>query len=124
VNRDIDTAAARARPGLPGRPAAARQGRTRRVLAAGLATAFVMLLPAAVTGRVAARHRAQHQRVRRRGNPVATNPVVRAAEREAVTSQSDAALNSAAKALPSAPATLAGPLTGGLAGVTGNNVTE
>jgi hypothetical protein len=78
MDRDIDTAVARARPRLLGRPAAARQGRTRRVLAAGLATAFVMLLPAGVTsvwlrgtvlstsGYVAA------------VTPVATNPVVRA----------------------------------------------
>jgi hypothetical protein len=124
MNRDIDTAVARARPRLPGRLAAARQGRTRRVLAAGLATAFVMLLPAAVTsawlrgtvlstsGYVAA------------VTPVAANPVVRATVREAVTSQSDAALNSAAKALPSVPAALAGPLTGGLAVLTGNNVSR
>jgi hypothetical protein len=56
--------------------------------------------------------------------PVATNPVVRATVREAVTSQSGAALNSAAKALPSAPAALAGPLTGGLAVLTGNSVSQ
>ena len=105
-------------------PGPARGVRTRRVLAAGLATAFVMLLPAAVTsawlrgtvlstsGYVAA------------VTPVATNPAVRATVREAVTSQSDAALNSAAKALPSAPAALAGPLTGGLAALTGNSVSQ
>ena len=105
-------------------PGPARGVRARRVLAAGLATAFVMLLPAAVTsawlrgtvlstsGYVAA------------VTPVATNPVVRATLREAVTSQSGAALNSAAKALPSAPAALAGPLTGGLAALTGNSVSQ
>jgi hypothetical protein len=124
MDRDIDTAAARARPRLPGRRAGGRQGRTRRALAAGLATAFVMLLPAAVTsawlrgtvlstsGYVAA------------VTPVATSPVVRATVREAVTSQSDAALNSAAKALPSVPAALAGPLTGGLAALSGNSVSQ
>jgi hypothetical protein len=124
MNRDSDTAVARARPGPPGHPAAARQGRARRALAAGLATAFVMLLPAAVTsawlrgtvlstsGYVAA------------VTPVATSPVVRATVREAVTSQSDAALSSGAKALPSVPAALAGPLTGGLAVLTGNSVSQ
>ena len=124
MNRDIDTAAARARPGLPGRRAAARQGRTRRVLAAGLATAFVMLLPAAVTGAWLRGTVLSTSGYVAAVTPVATNPVVRAAVREAVTSQSDAALNSAARALPSAPAALAGPLTGGLAAVTGNSVSQ
>jgi hypothetical protein len=41
MNRDIDPAVARPRRQPPGRAAAARQGRTRRVLAAGLATALV-----------------------------------------------------------------------------------
>jgi hypothetical protein len=124
MNRDIDTAAARARPGLPARRAAARQGRTRRALAAGLATAFVMLLPAAVTGAWLRGTVLSTSGYVAAVTPVATNPVVRATVREAVTSQSDAALNSAAKALPSVPAALAGPLTGGLAAVTGNNVSQ
>ena len=124
MNRDIDTAAARARPGLPGRPAGVRQGRTRRVLAAGLATAFVMLLPAAVTGAWLRGTVLSTSGYVAAVTPVATNPVVRATVREAVASQSDAALNSAAKALPSVPAALAGPLTGGLAAVTGNNVSQ
>jgi hypothetical protein len=110
MNRGIDTAVARTRPSLPGRPAAARQGRTRRALAAGLATAFVMLLPAAVTGAWLRGTVLSTRGYVAAVTPVAANPVVRATVREAVTSQSDAALNSAAKALPSVPAALAGPL--------------
>jgi hypothetical protein len=124
MNRDIDRAVAGARPRLAGRPAAARQGRTRRVLAAGLATAFVMLLPAAVTGAWLRGTVLSTSGYVAAVTPVATNPVVRAAVREAVTNQSYAALNSAAKALPSVPAPLAGPLTGGLAAVTGNSVSQ
>jgi len=94
------------------------------VLAAGLATAFVTLLPAAVTGAWLRGTVLSTSGYVAAVTPVATNPVVRAAVREAVTSQSDAALNGAAKALPSVPAALAGPLTGGLAALSGNSVSQ
>jgi hypothetical protein len=83
-----------------------------------------MLLPAAVTGAWLRGTVLSTSGYVAAVTPVATNPVVRAVVRQAVTSQSDAALNSAAKALPSAPAALAGPLTGGLAVLTGNSVSQ
>lgn len=85
-----------------------------------MAAAFVMLLPAAVTGAWLRGTVASTSGYVAAVTHVAANPVVRVA----VTSQSDAALNSAAEALPSVPAALAGPLTGGLAVLTGNNVSR
>jgi len=123
MNHDVDTAVAGAgaEPGLPGRPAAARLGRTRRALAAGLATAFVMLLPAAVTGAWLRGTVLSTSGYVAAITPVAANPVVRATVSEAITSQSHAALNNAAKALPSA---LTAPLSSGLAVLAGNSVSQ
>lgn len=92
----------------------------RRAIAAVLATAFVILLPATITsvwirgtllstsGYVAA------------VTPVAANPAVRAEIREVVTSQVDAALSRAGGPLPPAARVLAGTL----ANVAGNGINE
>jgi len=105
----------------PGR-APVRWNRARRAAAAALAAAFAVLLPASITsawirgtilstsGYVAA------------VSPVAASPAVRAAVKDAVTSQVDAALSHAEASLPPSTRVLAGLLGTGLAGFAGNGV--
>jgi hypothetical protein len=101
-----------------------RWNRARRVVAAALAAAFTVLLPAAITsawirgtilstsGYVAA------------VTPAAASPAVRAAVQDAVTSQVDAALSHAGTSLPPSPRVLAGPLGTVLAGLARNGVSQ
>src|SRR5512142_339688 len=107
----------------PGR-APIRWNRARRAVAAALAAAFVVLLPASITstwirgtilstsGYVAA------------VTPVAASPAVRAAVRDAVTSQVDAALSHAEASLPPSTRVLAALLGARLAGLTRNGVSQ
>jgi hypothetical protein len=101
-----------------------RWNRARRAVAAALAGAFAVLLPAAVTsawirgtilstsGYVAA------------VTPVAASPAVRAAVQDAVTSQVDAALRHAEASLPPSARVVAGLLGTRLAGFAGNRVSQ
>ena len=102
-------------------PGPARRVRARRALAAVLAAAFVLLLPAAVTGAWLRGTVLSTSGYVAAITPVAANPVVRATVSEAITSQSHAALNNAAKAVPSA---LTAPLSSGLAVLAGNSVSQ
>jgi len=105
-------------------PGPARRVRARRALAAVLATAFVLLLPAAVTGAWLRGTVLSTSGYVAAITPVAANPVVRATVSEAITSQSHAALNNAAKAVPSAPSALTAPLSSGLAVLAGNSASQ
>jgi hypothetical protein len=101
-----------------------RWNRARRVVAAALAAAFTILLPAAITsawirgtilstsGYVAA------------VTPAAASPAVRAAVQDAAISQVDAALIHAGTSLPPSARVLAGPLGAGLAGLARNGVSQ
>ncbi len=106
----------------PGTARPPRWNRARRLVAAALAAAFVVLLPASITsawirgtilstsGYVAA------------VTPVAASPVVRAAVQDAVTSQVHAALSHAEAALPPSTRALAGLLGTRLTGFARNGV--
>jgi hypothetical protein len=101
-----------------------RWNRSRRAVAAALAAAFAVLLPASVTsawirgtilstsGYVAA------------VTPVAASPAVRAAVQDAVTSQVDAALRRAEASLPPSTRALAGRLGTRLAGFARSRVSQ
>jgi hypothetical protein len=105
-------------------PAAVRWNRTRRAVAAALAAAFAVLLPAAITsvwirgtilstsGYVAA------------VTPVAASPAVRAVIQDAVTSEIDAALSNAATSPTPSTRVVAGLLGAGLAGFARNGVSQ
>jgi hypothetical protein len=111
-------------PSAPAGRAPVRWNRARRAVAAALAAAFAVLLPASITsawirgtilstsGYVAA------------VTPVATSPAVRAAVQDAVTSQVDAALIYAETSLPPSTRVLAGLLGTGLAGFARNGVRQ
>lgn len=111
-------------PSAPAGRAPVRWNRARRAVAAALAAAFAVLLPASITsawirgtilstsGYVAA------------VTPVAANPAVRAAVQDAVTSQVDAALRNAETSLPPSTRVLAGLLASRLAGLAGNGVSQ
>jgi hypothetical protein len=117
-------------PSAPEPPSAAagsapvRWNRARRAVAAALAAAFAVLLPASITsawihgtilstsGYVAA------------VTPVAADPAVRAAVEDAVTSQVGAALSYAETSLPPSARVLVGLLGSGLAGSAKNVVSQ
>ena len=108
----------------PAGRAPVRWNRARSVVAAALAAAFAVLLPASITsawirgtilstsGYVAA------------VTPVAASPAVRAAVQDAVASQVDAVLSYAETSLPPSARGLAGLLGAGLAGVARNQVSQ
>lgn len=108
----------------PGTARPPRWNRARRGVAAALAAAFAVLLPASITsawirgtilstsGYVAA------------VTPVAASPVVRAAVQDAVTSQVDAALSHAEASLPPSTRVLVGLLGARLTGFARNGVSQ
>jgi len=108
----------------PGHRASPPGRRARRGAAAVLAAAFAVLLPVSVTaawirgtvlstdGYVAA------------VAPIAADPVIHAAVRTAVTGEIDAVVSHAAGTLPRAVSVLAGPLSGGLAGIAGDSTSR
>jgi hypothetical protein len=107
-----------------GHPETARCGQARRALAAALAAAFVILLPAAVTGAWIRGTLLSTTGYVAAVTPVAANPVLRDTVRDAIASQSGTAPNHAAKALPSVPFARSAPLSSALAGLVGTIVSQ
>jgi len=98
----------------------AGESRTRRAAAAVLAAVFAVLLPVSVTGAWIRGTVLSTDGYVAAVTPIAADPVIHAAVRTAVTSEVDAVLTRAADTLPRPVSLLAGPLSGGMAGLGGN----
>jgi hypothetical protein len=111
-------------PSAPAGRAPVRWHRARRAVAAALAAAFAVLLPASVTSAWIRGTILSTSGYVATVTPVAASPAVRAAVQDAVTSRVDAAVSYAQTSLPPATRGLAGLLGTRLARFAGNGVSQ
>jgi hypothetical protein len=97
-----------------------RRHLARRAVAAVLAVAFAVLLPAAITGDWIRGTLLSTDGYVAAVTPVAADPVIRAAVQSAVTGEAGALLQQAVSSLPPPASSLAGPLSGDLAKLAGD----